>query len=558
MLTLNQFLKKNRWQSFWIIISSFLINILALSSALYVIQIFNKYLTYKLETTLIVLTVGVLIAFFLELLLRIVRSLLVNKLSVVGKRDDVLKNVIKAFNFKLGKLNTKNEKYIFDRLKPNNFNLYVDEGEKLVSIIDIFFVFLFLLVIFLLSIQIGVISSLFIIIYLFLIKFKNNILKSLTNEKNKRVSNTNNVYFQIRDLASSVRMFNSKNTLYPIFELEYARQRKADIKHKNYNSFFNSIFSLFPILATIFIIFFGAQEVVNQTLTIGALVGINILNSRMFGPINRFSTFSNSFTIDENEKNFKNDTIPNENIDGVNPKILSGTVLLKDLSIGFSDKKEILFQRLNCTIPPGGVVVINGYNSAGKTTLCKAILGLINPLKGSILFDSIDVNKFDISWLRRQICYLPQDIELYNISIKDNILSNLSSTQLTQINDRIILKTISSVGLTDYINKIPLGLNTIIENYGKDLPLGIKKRIGLARAIITNGKIVVFDEPSESLDNKGVIDLYKILNNFIKMKKTLIIASHDSNILKSANIVIDLSTKPIPRIGVRKRKKTNA
>ena len=147
---------------------------------------------------------------------------------------------------------------------------------------------------------------------------------------------------------------------------------------------------------------------------------------------------------------------------------------------------------------------------------------------------------------------------MYNISIKDNILSNLSSTQLTQINDRIILKTISSVGLTDYINKIPLGLNTIIENYGKDLPLGIKKRIGLARAIITNGKIVVFDEPSESLDNKGVIDLYKILNNFIKMKKTLIIASHDSNILKSANIVIDLSTKPIPRIGVRKRKKTNA
>ena len=147
---------------------------------------------------------------------------------------------------------------------------------------------------------------------------------------------------------------------------------------------------------------------------------------------------------------------------------------------------------------------------------------------------------------------------MYNISIKDNILSNLSSTQLTQINDRIILKTISSVGLTDYINKIPLGLNTIIENYGKYLPLGIKKRIGLARAIITNGKIVVFDEPSESLDNKGVIDLYKILNNFIKMKKTLIIASHDSNILKSANIVIDLSTKPIPRIGVRKRKKTNA
>ena len=107
MMTLNKFLKKNKWQSFWIIVSSLLINVLALSSAVYVIQVFNKYLTYKLETTLIVLTIGVLIAFFLEFLLRIVRSLLVNKLSVVGKRDIVLKNVDQAFNLKLGVLNSK-------------------------------------------------------------------------------------------------------------------------------------------------------------------------------------------------------------------------------------------------------------------------------------------------------------------------------------------------------------------------------------------------------------------------------------------------------------------
>ena len=120
MMTLNKFLKKNKWQSFWIIVSSLLINILALSSALYVIQVFNKYLTYKLETTLIVLTVGVLIAFFLEFLLRIVRSLLVNKLSVVGKRDIVLKNVDQAFNLKLGVLNSKTENNFFDRLRPNS------------------------------------------------------------------------------------------------------------------------------------------------------------------------------------------------------------------------------------------------------------------------------------------------------------------------------------------------------------------------------------------------------------------------------------------------------
>ena len=558
MITLGQFLSRNKWQSFWIIISSLLINLLALSSAIYVIQVFNKYLTYKLNSTLMVLTVGVLIAFLLEFILRVVRSILVNKLSVVGKRDQVLKNVTKAFSLKLGVIGGKNEKAFFDINMPNNNNGHLDDGEKIVLIIDILFVFLFLAVIFLLSTQLGFVASLFLIIYLFLIRLKKYFLNDVSLEKSKLVSKTNNSYYQISNFASVIRAFNARKTLFPTFELDYAKQRSLEVRLRNLSSFFNTIFSLFPILGTIFIIFVGSQEVVNQNLSIGGLVGINILNARMFGPLSRFSLLSitnnaSRTTLIKNDKK-----IINENLSGLNPKIISGMIVLKDLSLGFAERKEILFQRLNCTIPPGGVVVINGYNSAGKSSLCKSLVGLLNPLKGNILYDNIDIGKFDISWLRRQISFLPQEIELLNISIKENILINLSDTQRNQMNDRILLKTISSVGLTDYVNNIPDGINQVIENNGRDMPLGIKKRIGLARAIINNGKIIIFDEPSESLDNKGVMDLYKTLNNFIKLKKTLIIASHDSNILKSANIIIDLSTKPIPRIGMRKRKKPHA
>ena len=557
MLTLNQFLKNNKWQSFWIIISSLLINMLALSSAIYVIQVFNKYLTYKLDSTLIVLTIGVIMAFILELFLRFVRGLLANKASVVGKRELVLKNIMQAFSIKLGVLDSKDEKKIFDRLKPNKGFSNVDESDALISLIDIFFVIIFLLFIYLLSIKLGIISSFFILGYLLFIKIKRNTLAGLAEEKNKKINTVNALYSDISNLALAVRTFNSKKILYPLFDFHYARQRISEIKYKNYNNFYNIIFSSFPILATIFIIYFGAQEVVNQNLSIGGLVGINILNARMFSPILKFS-FLSIVSNKENNNLVKIDKTINENLEGVNPKIISGLLVLKDLSLGYSNSREILFQRLNCTIPSGGIAVINGYNSAGKTSLCKSLLGLIKPLKGSILFDNIELNKFDIRWLRRQISYLPQEVELFNLSIKDNILINLTDTQLQQTNDRVLLKTISSVGLTDYINKVPDGINQIVENNGKNLPVGIKKRIGLARAIINNGKFIIFDEPSESLDHKGVFDLYKILNNFIKLKKTLIIASHDPNILKSANIVIDLSTKPIPRIGFRKKKKTNA
>ena len=131
---------------------------------------------------------------------------------------------------------------------------------------------------------------------------------------------------------------------------------------------------------------------------------------------------------------------------------------------------------------------------------------------------------------------------------------NLDKSSTSYDNDGILMKVIHMVGLEGYINSLNKGINTIIENNGKNIPGGIKKRIGIARAIINDGKIVIFDEPTDSLDVEGVKKLYKILNDLRALKKTIIIASHDQNIIKSAGLIIDLSSKPIPRIGIRKKK----
>ena len=339
------------------------------------------------------------------------------------------------------------------------------------------------------------------------------------------------------------------------FRLNYARQRSLEKSAKNTFGFFSAINIMLPILSTIIIIFYGAQEVTGGNLTIGALVGINILNSRVFGPINRISSLSNSQYGSKDEFSFlkKIKDIEYENIKGVSPKIIKGDVSLKDLAIGFNSNKNILFQRLNCTMPSGSVTVINGYNSSGKSSLCNSFLGLISPLKGNILFDNIDLKNMNITNLRKNICYLPQEIDLLNITIKENILLNIDKNSSNYNNDGVLIKVINMVGLNNYINNQSKGIDSIIENNGKSIPGGVRKRIGLARAIINDGKIVIFDEPTSSLDLDGVKKLYKILNDFRKLKKTIIIASHDQNIIKSAGIIIDLSTKPIPRIGLRKK-----
>lgn len=557
MYELGLFLRNYKWQSLWIILSSFIINLLALTSALYVIQVFNRYLNYKLDSTLFALTLGVSLAFAIEVALRLVRGFLINKVSTVNYRDLTLKNYLKSLTFKLGSQKISDEK-VFSMIFKNRLDDNVSVGENLSSIIDVFFVALFIFTISFISLKLGIISLILAIIFLININLKKLVFKNIENKRMNIRAKTSSLYSDAQTMPHLVRAFNAKDSLYEKFELYYARERKINKNYKDLISILGTISTMLPVMSTILIIFFGSQEVVFNNLSIGALVGINILNSRVYGPIGRVS--QNLLNTKSSKFNYKLEKIlDNENILGLAPKILKGNITIRDLSLGFSNSKEVLFQRLNCIIPAGSILVVNGYNSSGKTTLCKSLLGLIKPVKGSILYDNIDIHKLNVSWLRSQVSYLPQEIELLNISLKENILINKRFNEVNTNNkfdefDGLIIKVLNMVGLNDYINNTKFGLNTVIEDNGRSLPLGIKKRIGLARAFINDGKVIILDEPTESLDAKGVNDLFKVLNNLRQLNKTIIIASHNPDIIKSAGIIVDLSSKPIPRIGVRKKK----
>ena len=554
MLNLVEFLKTNKFQSFWIITASLLINLLALSGALYVIQVFNKYLNYKQDTTLLALTLGVLIAFLLEFFLRIIRSYLLNKTTNLNLKNFSKKIVRKLVSIKLNSSQNVNEK-IFSKINPIDNN-DLNAGETLVAFIDILFIIIFLLVISLLSLNLGIISFLLALIFTLLIfskiKIKNYLNKKLLFLSEKTYLTIND----IKKIPLTLRAFNASDFLINRFRLHYARQRARQKSLKNILGIYFTLGIMFPVFSTILIIFYGSQEVNSGLLTVGALVGINILNSRLYGPINRFSIFTNLTEKNDTENFLKNniDFIKYENYSGVSPKIFKGNITLKDLSLGFDQNKNILFQRLNCTMPAGSITVINGFNSSGKTSLCNSLLGLIQPIRGNILYDNIDIKNYNIRNLRRHISFVPQEVELFNLSLKENIKVNLDNKSPNINNDGFLLKIIQMVGLEGYINNLNAGLDTVVEDNGKNIPRGIKKRIAIARAIITEGKIVILDEPTSSLDIEGIKKLYKILNDLRALNKTIIIASHDQNILKSAGIIIDLSVKPIPRIGVRKKK----
>ena len=117
-----------------------------------------------------------------------------------------------------------------------------------------------------------------------------------------------------------------------------------------------------------------------------------------------------------------------------------------------------------------------------------------------------------------------------------------------QIKKEQMTEILRSVDLLDFINSDPKGINMQMTNRGEDLPFGIRKRIALARALVIGGQLVVLDEPTESIDDRGRTSIYKLINELLRNNKTIIISTQDEQITELANCIVNLDVKPSPQI----------
>ena len=143
--------------------------------------------------------------------------------------------------------------------------------------------------------------------------------------------------------------------------------------------------------------------------------------------------------------------------------------------------------------------------------------------------------------------YSPQEPKFVDGTIKDNLIGE------TKIEQDQFVKILTDTNLINFINSDKNGINKILDSSDDQLPLGIRKRMALARGMINNGKLVYLDEPTEGLDNEGKKSIHSIIKDFKNEKKSLVIATNDQEIIDISDILIDLNSKPKPLV-VKKKK----
>ena len=515
-----------------LLIASFLINALALSIPIYIIHAINRYLGNGNFDTLIFLTVTVIVATCLEFLIRKYRKFII--ISINNKNLLSIKELENS-NFIPNETIEKE----LDRIKslPKNYDLNMQ-----VSFLDVPYIFLFSVVIYLLS-------PLIFLIYIFLAFII--LIISLFDKINK------NKHFKIinhlsREYSSFEKKFKQNflnfkvNSIFFKTLSELKRKQVEISNNKNLldsNGYdFEALNSLLLNLLIIFVVMISLIEINSGDMQISSMIALNILVVRALLPIKLIP----NIIFHHHHKSTNND-LRNQNKTSENKLKFSSlkpikNIKLNNISFMYQGATLPLFNQLTINFSKGSTTVITGENGSGKSTLFNIVCGALLPLNGTIQINGIDIDRTQNENIIELSSIINQNPVFKNNTILECI-ENFNDSKDTNDLENLLTKC----NLNSFLNDKNEGVNLNLiqnENY---LSLGIKKRIALAQIFYKDSEIIIFDEPTQGCDKKTCEVIYNFLNEKISENKIVIIFSNDPFIIKGAQVVIELKkgNKPI-------------
>jgi len=526
-----------------IVAASLFANILALASPLFVIQVLNRYVGQGVDATLAALASGVLIAIALELGFRQARMKLARGLS--AKKDDELSTgafgiLTTAENMALMRIPAGERREVVRGLDMVE-NAYTPGN--ITAVIDVPFALLFAVALFLLSPHLAGIAIAFLVVILLFAVISQRSLRgpmmTLSGAQNEVSGLLNNANAAI----DTVRTFGGRSILTDAWARASERSRLLRALIARRQALVQSVTQSAQALMSVFIYSTGAWLVVHGQLDVGLLIGANILSARTLGPMIKFAQLGETFAKAENALAKVRDfaSLPVEPDKGAKLSQFNGQIEFRDVSFAYPGATTPLFEGLNFKLPPGGVMVVTGSNGAGKSTLAKLAAGLLQPVRGQILADGVDLKQLDPGWWRTQLMYLPQEPTFINASIREN----LEAANPDQ-NEETMMRIVREVGLGPFVDESAEGMDRVLANGGGNMALGQRRRLAFARAMFVGGKMAVLDEPTESLDDEGTAFVYSALIDMARRGKTIIAFSRNPKIVSAATLILDLDSKPTP------------
>ncbi len=497
------------WSTLWasksiyrdVLIASIVINIFVLATPLFVMNVYDRIVPNNAIESLWVLAIGVSVIYLFDVLLKYLRSYF---LEVAGKKSDVIMSG-KIFEQTLGltMANRTGSVGAFANIlrEFDSIRNFFTSG-TIASLVDLPFTIIFLLVIFYIAGLIVLVPlSIIIIIMLYSILLKGPIQRSIeaTYQAN---SQKNVVLIETLTAMETIKSLGVEARSQWKWEQAIGEIAQASLRSKMLQSSIGRMTGFMQQISTVVIVLAGVYFITKGDLTMGGLIATVMLSQRAIGPMGQFANLTTSYSQTKTALDSLNELMAKEIERPAKKRFIQhpcfeGRIEFNNVSFTYPGETKQALHQVSFIINPGEKVAIIGRIGSGKSTIEKLILGFYQIDEGAILIDGIDISQLDPAELRRNINYVPQDVTLFSGDVRDNI-----SYKAPYIDDSAILNAAKLAGVDDFIKQHPSGYSLKVDEGGKSLSGGQRQSIAVARALLLDSPIYLFDEPTNAMDAK--------------------------------------------------------
>jgi len=520
-----------------VLVASFFLQLFALVSPLFFQVVIDKVLVHRSMSTLDVLVIGLVAIALFETILGILRTYLfshtTNRIDVeLGAR---LFRHLLALPIAYFQARRVGDSVARVRELENIRNFLTSSALTLV--IDLFFTFVFLAVMFFYSPLLTWIVLASFPVYVAISAGATPLFRQRLDEKFQRGAENQAFLVESVTGVETLKAMAVEPQMQRRWEEQLAGYVAASFRVISLGNTASQTVQFISKLVTAGILYFGAKLVIDGDLTVGELVAFNLLAGRVSAPVLRLAQTWQDFHQARLSVARLGDILNTPAEPVYNPgrtalPAIRGDTTFEHVTFRYRiDGPEVLHD-ISLNVPAGQLVGIVGPSGSGKSTLAKLIQRLYVPESGRVLVDGVDLAMVDPAWLRRQLGVVLQENVLFNRSVRDNIALADPAMPIEQV-----IAAAKLAGAHDFILELPESYDAIVGERGSSLSGGQKQRIAIARALVTNPRILIFDEATSALDYESERMIQQNMAEIAKGRTVFIIAHRLSTVRRTARII---------------------
>ncbi len=534
---------------FFAFIFSFVINIFNLALPIYSMQVFDRVLSSNSVETLIFLSL-IMVVFFIFLgILTAIRS------SVFLHISNWLDHKISPdlFDFSVENPNSKN--LATQNLRDLQTIKSFITSPNLSVVFDAPFALIFLIFIFFIHPLNGIVTVVGALILLKMALINEKMTKSLIEKTNEMQIELARDFEVISSNSESVKAMGMKENVKENWQISNAKFRDSSTKLALRINRISAITKSLRFTIQMITTAVSAVLVMFNKMSSGGIIAVSTLSSKALAPFDSAVSLWKSIVTVKKAHQRLNEALKHsdDKKEKINLPVMRGEISVEKLIYKLEKTDRLLIKGLSFKISAGESVAIIGPSASGKTTLARLLVGVINPSSGIIRFDNADLGDQDFEKIGKFIGYLPQDIELFKGTIKENI-----ARMAQDVSDVEVIKAADFCGIHKMILSLPNGYETAITNDSQNLSAGQKQRLALARACFGEVKFVILDEPNSNLDSEGETALMQVLQGLKARGVTVILITHKPSIATICDRVMILNDGQIAAFDEAKKLLTKA